>query len=416
MTRATAQYSGGVRSGTTYLNYFRVTGGSGEVEITAELEDKRETATFPVEEGKLYRLSVVLRISSATRVTEQYLFINSLSSDSPRQRVVVQADTPGQPFYPLHLQGMHVDEYERPTPTPTPGLEDVAALIGELADSDEKVRRAAAQDLGYIGSGATDAVPALVETLRTDATDSVRQAAAGALAEIGAPVPEVVPALVEALGIGWGGLSIAAAEALGMFGPEARDAVPALVKMMLEARAVGEYEAAVDALGDIGPDAGDAVPALVDALDADGTYLPVRSHAAEALGKIGPGAREAVAALVETLGDEWSTVRVAAAGALRGVTGQDFGEDAAAWQRWEHEHRLPQFAVVLQNDDAHTFTGVITALTKSVSSIDTDGAERIARETDGAGRAVVVVCPRKQAEFYRDRIRTFGLDVTIEDA
>ena len=397
------------------MYYFRVTGGSGEVEITAELEDKRETATFPVEEGKLYRLSVVLRISSATRVTGQNLFIDSPSSDSPRQRVVIQADTPGRLYYPLHLQGIHVDEYERPTPTPTPGPEDVAGLIRELADSDYEVRRVAAQDLGYIGSAATDAVPALVETLRTDANGSVRQAAAGALAEIGASAPEVVPALAEALGVGWGGLSIAAAEALGAFGSEARDAVPALVKMMLDARAVGEYEAAVDALGGIGPDARDAVPALVDALDAGGTYRSLRSHAAEALGKIGPEAREAVAALVEALDDEWSTVRAAAAGALQHITDQGFGEDAAAWQRWREAHRLPQYAVVLHNDDVHTFSEVISALTKSVSSITTDEARDLGLETDDTGRAVVVVGPRKQAEFYRDRLLSFGLDVTIEE-
>ena len=396
------------------MNYFQVTGGSGEVEITAELEDRKETVTFPVEEGKLYRLSVVLARSCATWVTEQDLYIDSPSSTSPRQWVAIGGDVLGDSFCELHLSGLQVDEYERPTPTPTPGLEDVAALIRELADSDGNVRRAAAQDLEYIGSGATDAVPALVETLRMDANGSVRQAAAGALAEIGASAPEVVPALIEALGVGWGGLSIAAAEALGMFGPEARDAVAALVKRMRDARAVGEYEAAAGALGDIGPDAGGAVPALVDALDADGAYLPVRSHAAEALGTIGPGAREAVAALIEALDDEWSTVRVAAAGALQGVTGQDFGEDAAAWRRWEQEHRLPRYAVVLHNDDVHSFSEVVTALTESVSSIDRDEAHAIGLETDNMGRAVVVVCPRKQAEFYGDRIRSFGFGVTIE--
>jgi len=409
----TQQYSEGVWAGTTCLRYFRVTGASGEVEITAELEDKKETASFPVEEGKLYRLSVMLRRSSATRVTEQNLLIHSPASSSPPVQVEIVGDIRGVHFLPFYLQGMDVEEYERPTPTPTPGLGDVAALIQELADADADVRQAAARDLEYIGVEANDAVPALVETLRTDTTGSVREAAAGALGEMGAVSPEVVPALIEALGVGWGGLSVAATEALGKIGPGAKDAVPAIIEM-LGVNWVGGREVAVDALGDIGPDARDAVPYLIDALDAGGGYEPMRDNAAEALGKIGPEAREAVAGLVEALDDEWSTVRSAAAGALQRITGQDLGEDAAAWQLWREAHRLPQYAVVLLNDEVHTFSDVITALTKSVSSIDRDEAHAIGLETDNMGRAVVVVCPRNQAEFYGDRIRGFGFGVTIE--
>jgi ATP-dependent Clp protease adapter protein ClpS len=37
-------------------------------------------------------------------------------------------------------------------------------------------------------------------------------------------------------------------------------------------------------------------------------------------------------------------------------------------------------------------------------------------EAHTSGQAVVVVCPLEQAEFYRDRIKTFGLGVTIEKA
>jgi len=407
------EYVGGVWTGTACRRYFRVQGGPGEVEIAAELEGGKETASFPVEEGKLYRLSVMLKRSSATLVTEQNLLIRSPASLSPPVQVEIVSDIRGAHFLPFYLQGMDVEEYERPTPTPTPGPADVARLIGKLADPDRDVRRAAALDLGYIGSPARDAVPALVQMLRTDPIGSVREAAAGALVEIDPGGPDVVPTLIEALGVGWSGLSIAAADALGVVGPEARDAVPALVKMMLDARSVPTHEAAADALGNIGPDARDAVPALVDSLGADDAYGPVRSDA-EALGKIGPEAREAVASLVEALDDQRSTVRAAVAVALGQITGQNFGEDAAAWRRWNEEHRLPQYTVVLHNDDVHSFAEVIAALKGSVSSIDTDEAEAIGLETHNTGSAVLAVCPLKQAEFYRDRIRSFGLDVTVE--
>ena len=32
------------------------------------------------------------------------------------------------------------------------------------------------------------------------------------------------------------------------------------------------------------------------------------------------------------------------------------------------------------------------------------------------GRAVVIVCPQEQAEFYAERLGTYGLTVTIERA
>jgi len=77
---------------------------------------------------------------------------------------------------------------------------------------------------------------------------------------------------------------------------------------------------------------------------------------------------------------------------------------------------LPPYLVILHNDDHHSMDFVIAALLKSVSSLTTVGATSIMLEAHDKGKAVVITCPLEQAEFYRDRLRTFGLGVTIERA
>jgi hypothetical protein len=62
----------------------------------------------------------------------------------------------------------------------------------------------------------------------------------------------------------------------------------------------------------------------------------------EGLARIGPDAMEAVPALIEALEDECSTERPewcaiersSLTRALRSITGQEFGPDAAAWRAW----------------------------------------------------------------------------------
>jgi hypothetical protein len=126
-----------------------------------------------------------------------------------------------------------------------------------------------------------------------------------------------------------------ATEALGEIGPE-EGVVPALIHA-LEDSSGDVAEAAAEALGEIGPKAAEAVPALIQALE-DGRSA-VRHDAASALGKIGPQAVEAVPALIRALEDESRLVCISAAQALKGITRQDFGEDAAAWQEWWEEHQ-----------------------------------------------------------------------------
>ena len=65
-----------------------------------------------------------------------------------------------------------------------------------MQNEDAQVRVSAAEVLGQIGSGAVDAMPALIQVLR-DQNPEVRQYAVGALGHIAAV--DAVPALMQAL-------------------------------------------------------------------------------------------------------------------------------------------------------------------------------------------------------------------------
>ncbi len=94
-------YSSGIFIGCTVYKYFEVTGGSGEVEITAVLANKKTKKTFFVEEGKSYRISIVVAVSRYDPVAErrfQYnLIISSPSAASPTKVIIkgIDADRPG---------------------------------------------------------------------------------------------------------------------------------------------------------------------------------------------------------------------------------------------------------------------------------------------------------------------------------
>lgn len=77
---------------------------------------------------------------------------------------------------------------------------------------------------------------------------------------------------------------------------------------------------------------------------------------------------------------------------------------------------LPPYAVILQDDDHNEMEYVVTALLKSVPGLTKNQARRIMLEAHNTGRSVVIICPLEQAEYFRDRIRSFNLSVTIEKA
>ena len=78
--------------------------------------------------------------------------------------------------------------------------------------------------------------------------------------------------------------------------------------------------------------------------------------------------------------------------------------------------RYPPQRVVLHDDDIHAMDEVVAALCKSVPGLKVQAAIRIMLEAHLTGRATVIVCAREQAEYYADRLGTFGLTVTIEPA
>lgn len=235
--------------------------------------------------------------------------------------------------------------------------EAISVLAEALADPDEFVGGTAADHLGGIGPEAKPAVPALIRAL-DDKRFVIRGSAANALGKIGAGAKDAIPALLHAPGpVGPGSTTFAipaaavgpaavpalieglndpgdgprrtAAEALGRIGPEARAAVPELIRMSTSARAtdrvvaatalwriardgrvvpvlieaarpadgrgLGDRYAALDALGEIGPAAGEAVPALINQLAAESETNAYK--VAEALGRIGPAAGAAIAPL-----------------------------------------------------------------------------------------------------------------------
>lgn len=126
------------------------------------------------------------------------------------------------------------------------------------------------------------------------------------------------------------------AEALGEIGPEAKEAIPVLIPLLED----GEFmirRAVAEALAAIGPETRE-LPALIRALQDEDYW--VRTFVAEALETMGADAKEAVPVLIQALGDaKWGSEREAETEALKIITRQDFGEDAAAWQQWWEQQK-----------------------------------------------------------------------------
>jgi ATP-dependent Clp protease adaptor protein ClpS len=71
---------------------------------------------------------------------------------------------------------------------------------------------------------------------------------------------------------------------------------------------------------------------------------------------------------------------------------------------------LPPYAVVLLNDEEHSFEFVVEALQKTFG-YDLGKAVRLTLEAHESGRAVVWSGSKEVAEFKRERLRSCGPDV-----
>ena len=207
------------------------------------------------------------------------------------------------------------------------------------------------------GRGAT--VGELIDALE-DPDHDVRVSSARALGRFGPDARDAVPALTKTLSDPSRLVRLAATEALGKMGPAAEPAVAPLGRLLDDRDAI--VRRAIPAvLGQIGPPATDALvaaldhadpyvreavagalgrigaaalPALVAALD-DGN-APARTTAAQALGEIGT---PAVSALVILLDDASASVRAAAARSL-GRIGPAAGEALPSLHRMKQHDSL----------------------------------------------------------------------------
>ncbi len=147
-----------------------------------------------------------------------------------------------------------------------------------------------------MAKGGPEAIQVFIEMLKRPDPPS-QGTAAWALAQMRSKNPEAVPLLIPMLKEDW--LADDAATALGMIGPEARAAIPSLIRV-LKSKYVQNRRQAAEALGKIGLDAKAAVLALREAINDRETE--VRIAACFAIYKLdAQSKKEMLAFLIETL-------------------------------------------------------------------------------------------------------------------
>ncbi|MCA9101831.1 MAG: HEAT repeat domain-containing protein, partial [Planctomycetales bacterium] len=168
----------------------------------------------------------------------------------------------------------------------------VALLLEGVQDPDERTRAASVRALAQL-----------------DLPDDVRDKVYEAL--LASPYPEVMPMAIEAVAARGAAVAgraakrlsdpktrVAAVRVLSLMGPEAKDAVPALVEALKDSDPDVGSEINF-ALGAIGPAAKEAVPTLSSMVNDENEGL--RYSAVFALGEIGPDAKPAGDALIANL-------------------------------------------------------------------------------------------------------------------
>jgi HEAT repeat protein len=232
------------------------------------------------------------------------------------------------------------------------GPQAVPVLVEMLRTSaSAEVRWSAADYLGRLGPDASDASEALLAAL-DDPDPHVQSVAVEAIPKVGTPADTAVPALAELLDTAHAPV---AAYAISVYKARAQAALPQLTQLLSDtsqsadarwnaARTIGktgppaidalpvliemtrDSEATVrgnatEAIGDIGPTAVEGVPALIAALDDP--VPTVRQNAVRALGYIGPPASEAVDAIKPLLEDPEEKVKTEAQAALQAIAPED---------------------------------------------------------------------------------------------
>jgi len=228
----------------------------------------------------------------------------------------------------------------------------------DLQSTNSTTRQLALIHLGKMGRAATEAAPQIEPFLR-DPDDLVRREAEKALREI---APDLlvssqqrmnqdteaqIAKLIQIMREGEYPQRYRAVEAIGVFGPAAKAAVPALVEALEGFVPATGFLASVskrnsqmvvaDALGEIGPEARAAVPGLIARLGENSGY---DQWFCRALGRIGPDAREAVPVLENLLQDGRPGIRFAAADALTRIVPSQCPNAVTALKSLQHDPEL----------------------------------------------------------------------------
>jgi HEAT repeat protein len=172
------------------------------------------------------------------------------------------------------------------------GEKAIPSLVEVLEKNDPKLRRRGAHALGRMREHGSLVAPALERALE-DRTPEVRIEAAQALLNLKKLENRAFSVLEEMLGHPDFKNRIRAASILSERGRKTREVLPVLIEAL---RGDDKWDAYM-ALLHLGPEARDAVPALV-ALLGDDQWA---GRAIEVLGKIGPGASSAVPQLKELM-------------------------------------------------------------------------------------------------------------------
>ena len=202
------------------------------------------------------------------------------------------------------------------------------ALVSALRSDNYALNNQAVNRLAGMGAEGSGAIPTLIEMLK-DVDPTARSSAARALGQFGPAAKGAVPDLIALVNDADYGVSSAAIAALGEIGDA--QAMPVLIQLLNEGNEPTRA-AAAEAIGKMGPAAAAAVPDLAKAIN-DKDYN-VSWNALSALDGIGPDAKEAVPALIARLESGEKSLDYMVVNALESITGQEYGEDAAAWRRW----------------------------------------------------------------------------------
>jgi HEAT repeat protein len=248
-------------------------------------------------------------------------------------------------------------------------------------DPDEQVAGQAARALAQIGPGG---VPELIEGVRHSKV-TIRNRALWALGLMGPDGKEAVDALADALADPEPNLRVMAAYALGEMEAAAKPAVGALCKGLRDKNAKVRAQAAL-ALRTIGAD---AVPGIQELLKDDD--IKVRLEALQAAAQIGADAQAAVADLAELLKDDDAKVRIAAADALWSI-----GPDA--------KDAITPLISVMRDKNGHVQQHAFQAILR-IGSADVPGLLETMRKLNGEAHWAFPYILRQFGPRAKDAVR-----------